>query len=52
MVTTDDDALAEQVRMLRTHGWKKKYFPEMLGYNSRLDEMQSVDWLGLHEHEG
>ena len=42
MVTTNDDALAEQVRMLRTHGWKKKYFPEILGYNSRLDELQAA----------
>lgn len=42
MVTTNDDGLAEKVRMLRTHGWKKKYFPEMLGYNSRLDEMQAA----------
>jgi dTDP-4-amino-4,6-dideoxygalactose transaminase len=42
MVTTNDDTLAEQVRMLRTHGWKKKYFPEMLGYNSRLDELQAA----------
>jgi len=42
MVTTNDDALAEQVRMLRVHGWKKKYFPEMLGYNSRLDELQAA----------
>lgn len=42
MVTTNDDTLAEQVRMLRVHGWKKKYFPEMLGYNSRLDELQAA----------
>jgi dTDP-4-amino-4,6-dideoxygalactose transaminase len=42
MVTTNDDALAEKVRMLRAHGWKKKYFPEMLGYNSRLDELQAA----------
>jgi dTDP-4-amino-4,6-dideoxygalactose transaminase len=42
MVTTNDDSLAEQVRMLRVHGWKKKYFPEMLGYNSRLDEIQAA----------
>ena len=42
MVTTNDDALAEKVRMLRTHGWKKKYFPEILGYNSRLDELQAA----------
>lgn len=42
MVTTDDDRLAERMRMLRMHGWKKKYFPEMLGYNSRLDELQAA----------
>jgi len=42
MVTTNDDALAEKVRMLRAHGWKKKYYPEMLGYNSRLDELQAA----------
>lgn len=42
MVTTNDDGIAEKVRMLRMHGWKKKYFPEMLGYNSRLDEMQAA----------
>ena len=42
MVTTNDDKLAELVTMLRTHGWKKKYFPELLGYNSRLDEMQAA----------
>lgn len=42
MLTTDDDHLAERARMLRMHGWKKKYFPEMLGYNSRLDELQAA----------
>lgn len=42
MITTNDDNLAEKARMLRTHGWKKKYYPEMLGYNSRLDEIQAA----------
>ena len=42
MVTTNDDGIAETARMLRTHGWKKKYFPEVLGYNSRLDEIQAA----------
>jgi dTDP-4-amino-4,6-dideoxygalactose transaminase len=42
MVATNDDGVAEKVRMLRMHGWKKKYFPKMLGYNSRLDEMQAA----------
>ena len=30
------------MRVLRTHGWKKKYFPEILGYNSRLDTLQAA----------
>lgn len=42
MVVTNDDDLADRVRMLRTHGWRKKYFPEMVGYNSRLDELQAA----------
>lgn len=42
MIVTNDNELAMRLRMLRTHGWKKKYFPEILGYNSRLDEMQAA----------
>ena len=42
MVVTGDPALAEAVRMLRTHGWKRKYYPEMLGSNSRLDTLQAA----------
>jgi dTDP-4-amino-4,6-dideoxygalactose transaminase len=30
------------MRMLRAHGWKKKYYSEMVGYNSRLDAMQAA----------
>jgi dTDP-4-amino-4,6-dideoxygalactose transaminase len=41
MSVTNDPALADRMRMLRTHGWKKKYFPEELGYNSRLDALQA-----------
>ena len=42
MVVTDDDELAEKVRMLRVHGSKEKYFNEMIGYNSRLDALQAA----------
>lgn len=42
MIVTDDPAIADRVRMLRTHGWKKKYYPLELGYNSRLDEFQAA----------
>jgi dTDP-4-amino-4,6-dideoxygalactose transaminase len=27
---------------LRTHGWKRKYYPDELGYNSRLDALQAA----------
>ncbi len=42
MVVTDDPEIASRVRMLRTHGWQKKYHPEMLGVNSRLDALQAA----------
>jgi dTDP-4-amino-4,6-dideoxygalactose transaminase len=42
MVVTNDPALAERVRMLRTHGWKKKYYSEEVGYNSRIDALQAA----------
>ena len=42
MAVTNDQGLAERIRMLRTHGWKKKYFSEEVGYNSRLDALQAA----------
>lgn len=41
-VATNDPALAERMRMLRAHGWKKKYYSEEVGYNSRLDALQAA----------
>jgi dTDP-4-amino-4,6-dideoxygalactose transaminase len=40
-VTTSDDALAETVRMLRFHGSRDKQTFELVGHNSRLDELQA-----------
>lgn len=42
MVTTDDDELAEKVRMVRTHGEKAKYNSLMLGANYRMNEIQAA----------
>ncbi len=42
LMTTDDDAVAQAMRMLRCHGSKQRYVHEALGYNSRLDEIQAA----------
>ena len=42
MLVTDDDALADEARMLRAHGSRKKYHNEALGYNSRLDALHAA----------
>ena len=42
MVVTNDIAVVERVKMLRSHGWRTKYYPEQVGYNSRLDELQAA----------
>jgi dTDP-4-amino-4,6-dideoxygalactose transaminase len=42
MVTTDNDGLAERVRMVRTHGEKVKYSSLMLGTNYRMTEIQAA----------
>lgn len=41
-VTTNDDALAEKIRSLRNYGSKKKYYNDVKGFNSRLDELQAA----------
>ncbi len=42
MVTTNNEKLAEKVRILRVHGSKPKYYHKMVGINSRLDELQAA----------
>ena len=41
-VTTNDDTLADKVRLLRNYGSRIKYHNEMKGFNSRLDELQAA----------
>ena len=38
---TNDDALAEKLKMIANHGQKIRYYHEMVGCNSRLDAMQA-----------
>lgn len=40
-VTTDNPQIAEKIFQLRNYGSKVKYYNEMIGYNSRLDEIQA-----------
>jgi dTDP-4-amino-4,6-dideoxygalactose transaminase len=40
-VTTNDEELAERLRMLRNYGSKVKYQHELQGVNSRIDELQA-----------
>lgn len=41
-ITTNDPAIAAQLRLLREHGSKTRYYHEAIGVNSRLDAMQAV----------
>lgn len=53
-IITDDDKLAEKIRLLRNYGSKVKYHNEINGVNSRMDEVQAaVLKVGLaHLNEG
>jgi dTDP-4-amino-4,6-dideoxygalactose transaminase len=42
MIVTNDDEIAEKMRVIRVHGSKPKYYHHVLGYNSRLDELQAA----------
>jgi dTDP-4-amino-4,6-dideoxygalactose transaminase len=59
-VTTDDEGYAEKIRTMRNYGSKKKYYNEVVGVNSRLDELQagflriklqSLDTINLHKNK-
>jgi dTDP-4-amino-4,6-dideoxygalactose transaminase len=39
--TTNDEAIAANVKMLRDHGQAKKYYHDVEGYNGRLDAIQA-----------
>ena len=41
-VTTNDDGLRATIDTLRNYGSKEKYHNELVGYNSRLDELQAA----------
>lgn len=42
MVTCNDPALADRVRLLANHGMQPRYYHQAIGINSRLDAMQAA----------
>jgi dTDP-4-amino-4,6-dideoxygalactose transaminase len=41
-VTTDDDSIADRLRVLRSYGSRRRHESEWLGWNSRLDPIQAA----------
>lgn len=39
---TDDDALADKMRMIASHGQSRRYYHDVVGCNSRLDAVQAA----------
>jgi dTDP-4-amino-4,6-dideoxygalactose transaminase len=57
-LTTNNEALDQEIRILRNYGSRIKYFNEQVGFNSRLDEIQaaflnvklkSLDKINMHK---
>ncbi|MDO8937995.1 MAG: DegT/DnrJ/EryC1/StrS family aminotransferase [Methylicorpusculum sp.] len=42
LVVTQSDEIAEKLKMYHNHGSKVRYYHDVIGYNSRLDDMQAV----------
>jgi dTDP-4-amino-4,6-dideoxygalactose transaminase len=52
MITTDDAALADRLRMLRAQGMRRRYYHEAIGYNFRMTEVHAAIGVGqLHRVE-
>jgi perosamine synthetase len=42
MITTDDEALDDRCRLLRSHGMRQRYYYEFLGYNFRMTNLHAA----------
>jgi dTDP-4-amino-4,6-dideoxygalactose transaminase len=50
MMVAQDEALFEALMKLRTHGSRRTYYHEIVGYNSRLDALQAAVLLAKLPH--
>lgn len=42
VLATNDDALADRIAAIRQYGWRSRYVSDLVGVNSRLDELQAA----------
>lgn len=49
-ITTDDDDLADRLRMMRNHGMRRRYHHEIVGYNFRMTDLQAAIGLAQMPH--
>jgi dTDP-4-amino-4,6-dideoxygalactose transaminase len=42
MVTTPSEAVAQRIRLLRSHGMRRRYYHDELGWNCRMDTLQAA----------
>ncbi len=42
MITTNDDTVADQCRLIRNHGMRRRYYHDQIGYNFRLSDLHAA----------
>ncbi|PKN83561.1 MAG: aminotransferase DegT [Chloroflexi bacterium HGW-Chloroflexi-8] len=42
MITTNDDSVAEKCRLIRSHGMKRRYYHDMIGFNFRMSDLHAA----------
>lgn len=42
IVTTNDDEIADRARLVRSHGMRKRYYHEMMGFNFRMTNIHAA----------
>jgi dTDP-4-amino-4,6-dideoxygalactose transaminase len=47
MITTDDDHIADLCKLIRSHGMKRRYYHEMIGFNFRMSDLHAA--IGLSQ---